>query len=81
MVHGAAGTAAILLLTATSVGSFWRGLAHIGSFGLGSIIGMALLSAVIALPFELTARRMTRAFGVLEAAVAVATVALGAARL
>ena len=81
MVHGAAGTAAILLLTATSVGSFWWGLAHIGSFGLGSILGMALLSAVMAVPFELTSRRMTRAFGVLEAAVAMATVAIGAARL
>ena len=37
--------------------------------------------AVIAVPFELTSRRMTRAFGVLEAAVAVATVMIGAARL
>jgi hypothetical protein len=81
MVHGAAGTAAILLFTATSVGSFWWGLAHIGSFGLGSILGMAILSAVIAVPFELTSRRLTGAFGVLEAAVALVTVALGAARL
>ena len=81
MVHGAAGTAAILLLTATSVGSFWWGLAHISSFGLGSILGMAVLSAVIAVPFELTSRRLTRAFGVLEAAVALVTVAIGAARL
>jgi cytochrome c biogenesis protein CcdA len=81
MVHGAAGTAAILLLTATSVGSFWWGLAHIGSFGLGSILGMALLSAVIAVPFELTSQRMSRAFGVLEAFVAVVSVAIGAARL
>jgi ABC-type nickel/cobalt efflux system permease component RcnA len=81
MVHGAAGTAAILLLTATSVGSFWWGLAHIGSFGLGSILGMAVLSAVIAVPLTVTSRRLTRTFGLLEAAVAVATVALGATML
>jgi hypothetical protein len=42
---------------------------------------MALLSAVIAVPFEFTSRRMTRVFAVLETAVAVVTVAIGAARL
>jgi len=78
MVHGAAGTAAILLLTAVSAGSFWWGLAHIGTFGLGSILGMASLSAVIAVPLELTSRRLTRTFGVLEATVAVGTMILGA---
>ena len=81
MVHGAAGTAAILLLTAASAGSFWWGLAHIGSFGLGSILGMASLSAVIAVPLELSSRRLTRTFGVLEATVAVGTMMLGATML
>jgi sulfite exporter TauE/SafE len=81
MVHGAAGTAAILLLTAASAGSFWWGLAQIASFGVGSILGMALLSAVIAVPLELSARRLTRTFGVLEASVAVGTMLLGAAML
>jgi sulfite exporter TauE/SafE len=81
MVHGAAGTAAILLLTATSVGSFWWGLAHIGSFGLGSILGMAALSAVIAVPLDLSATRLRRTFRVLEAGIAAATVLLGAGML
>ena len=79
MVHGAAGTAAILLLTATSVGSFWWGLAHIGSFGVGSILGMAALSAVIAVPLDRSARRLRRSFHVLETGIAAATMMLGAA--
>lgn len=81
MVHGAAGTAALLLVTATTVGSFWWGLAHIGSFGLGSILGMGALSAVIAVPLGLSAKRLRRSFHVLEAGIAAATVLLGAVML
>ena len=77
LVHGLAGSAALFLLTLQTVGSFWPGLAYIALFGLGSILGMASLSAVIAVPLRATARRLARAQVAIEALVGVATTAVG----
>jgi hypothetical protein len=77
LVHGLAGSAALFLLTLQAVGSFWPGLAYIALFGLGSILGMAGLSAVIALPMRAAAQRVARAQGTLEAMVGVATITIG----
>lgn len=77
LVHGLAGSAALFLLTLQSVGSFWPGLAYIALFGLGSILGMAGLSAVVAVPLRAAAGRAARARGAIEAVVGVATMALG----
>ncbi|MGS0757063.1 HoxN/HupN/NixA family nickel/cobalt transporter [Roseateles sp. GG27B] len=54
MMHGMAGTAALILLSLEAVQSVGMGLAYITVFGLGSMIGMALLSLVIALPLRLS---------------------------
>ncbi|MBA2564860.1 MAG: urease accessory protein [Gemmatimonadetes bacterium] len=56
LVHGTAGSAALLLLAVASAASGWRGLLYIALFGAGSIFGMALLSAVIAIPMRTSAR-------------------------
>jgi sulfite exporter TauE/SafE len=77
LVHGLAGSAALFLLTLQTIGSFWPGLAYIALFGLGSILGMAGLSAVIAVPMRAAARRVARAQGAIEAVVGVATTAIG----
>jgi cytochrome c biogenesis protein CcdA len=77
MIHGVAGSAALLLLAASAAKSFWLGLAYIGLFGVGSILGMAVLSAVIAVPLELSARRLARLHHAVEVLVAVGTIALG----
>jgi sulfite exporter TauE/SafE len=77
LVHGLAGSAALFLLTLQTVGSFWPGLAHIAVFGLGSILGMAGLSAVIAVPMRAAARRVARVQGTIEAVVGLATIAIG----
>ncbi len=55
MMHGMAGTAALILLSLEAVQSVGMGLAYITLFGLGSIIGMALLSVAIAIPLRLSA--------------------------
>lgn len=60
MVHGLAGSAALMLLVLTTIPSPWLGLAYIVVFGLGSIGGMLLMSSMIGLPFVLTAQRFTR---------------------
>lgn len=77
-VHGLAGSAALVLLTAGGIGAFGPGLAYMLLFGLGSILGMAVLSGVIALPLRLTAGRLTRAYAGLTAGIALVTIGLGA---
>ena len=77
MVHGMAGSAALILLSLEALRSPVWGFAYIAIFGLGSILGMALLSAAIAVPLRLTSRRLTRAYDGLSTAVGVATVMLG----
>lgn len=59
MVHGLAGSAALMLLVLTTIPSAAAGLAYIIIFGLGSVGGMLLLSSMIGLPFILTAQRFS----------------------
>jgi len=59
MVHGLAGSAALMLLVLSTIESPWSGLIYIVIFGLGSVGGMLLLSGIISLPFILTAQRFT----------------------
>jgi High-affinity nickel-transport protein len=77
MVHGMAGSAALILLSLGAMGSVSWGLAYIAIFGAGSILGMALLSAVIAVPLRLTSLHLTRVFDGLSTGVGLATVLLG----
>jgi sulfite exporter TauE/SafE len=77
MMHGMAGSAALVLLSLEAVRSPAWGLVYIAIFGLGSILGMAALSAAIAVPLRLTAHRLGRAYHGLSAAVGLATVMLG----
>jgi high-affinity nickel permease len=57
MVHGLAGSGALMVLVVAAVPSFVTGLIYILLFGLGSIGGMLLLSSLISIPFVLSARR------------------------
>jgi hypothetical protein len=77
MVHGMAGSAALILLSLEAMGSPARGFVYIAIFGLGSILGMALLSAAIAVPLRLTSRRLKQTHDGLSAAVGLATLLLG----
>lgn len=59
MVHGVAGSAAITLAVLTTIPSIALGIVYIAVFGIGSIGGMLLMSALIGLPFAATARRFS----------------------
>ncbi|MBC7912406.1 MAG: hypothetical protein H7Y30_18005 [Pyrinomonadaceae bacterium] len=61
MVHGLAGSAALMLLVLSTISSPVVGLTYIVIFGIGSIGGMMLMSALVGLPMRLTAKRFTRA--------------------
>lgn len=57
------------------------GLLYIALFGLGSILGMALLSVVIAIPLRYSESGLTLAHNALKTLVGLATVALGGAMI
>ncbi|MDT5060967.1 MAG: hypothetical protein QOH63_1426 [Acidobacteriota bacterium] len=61
MVHGLAGSAALMLLVLSTISSPLVGFAYIIIFGVGSIGGMMIMSALVSLPLYLTATRFTRA--------------------
>ena len=56
MVHGLAGSAALMLLVLTTVDSFFHGLTYILVFGAGSTLGMLMVGGIVGLPFLLTSR-------------------------
>ena len=57
-MHGLAGSAALTLLVLTQTESALLGLLHLAVFGVGSIIGMLLMSGLVGLPFALSARKL-----------------------
>jgi ABC-type nickel/cobalt efflux system permease component RcnA len=80
MVHGLAGTAALTLLVLNEVmrdGSRALGLAYLFVFGLGSVAGMLLMSALISLPFALTATHFRQVHTPARALAGLASIAFG----
>lgn len=58
-MHGLAGSAALTLLVLTQIQSLSLGLLYLMLFGLGSTVGMLLMSGLIGLPFALSGRRVS----------------------
>lgn len=56
LIHGLAGSAALMLVVLTTIQSLPLGFLYIIVFGVGSIGGMTLMSATLSLPFALTSR-------------------------
>jgi cytochrome c biogenesis protein CcdA len=77
LMHGMAGSAALLLLAVSKAPSAAAGLGYVALFGVGSMIGMGALSAVIAVPLAISARWLSRANSGLQGAVGVVTTAIG----
>jgi hypothetical protein len=77
LMHGMAGSAALLMLTLSQASSPAVGLGYVALFGVGSMIGMGVLSTVIAVPLAVSARWLTWANRGLQGAVGLVTVAIG----
>lgn len=77
LIHGLAGSAALVVLTAATLTSPWWGLVYILTFGAGTAAGMAVLSAIIAAPITLTARSLTVANHALQVIVGLFTCGVG----
>ncbi len=78
LVHGMAGSAALILLTLQTVASPLLGLLYIALFGVGSMLGMALLSVIIAIPLRYSARGITWLHNGLQVVIGFVTVGVGA---
>ena len=78
LVHGMAGSAALILLTLQTVASPLLGLLYIALFGVGSMLGMAILSVIIAIPLRYSAHGMTWLHNGLQIVIGFVTVGVGA---
>jgi ABC-type nickel/cobalt efflux system permease component RcnA len=77
LVHGLAGSAALVLFALGTAESFAVGLGYLAVFGLGSVLGMAALSMVIAVPLRSCAEARPRALNGLRVVAGLVSVVLG----
>jgi hypothetical protein len=77
LMHGMAGSAALLVLAVSQASSPAVGLGYVALFGVGSMIGMGALSVAIAVPIAISARWLTWANRSLQGAVGAVTILIG----
>lgn len=77
MVHGLAGSAALMLLVLTSTEEVVEGLVSIAVFGLGSIAGMMAVGVTISLPLIWSVSLSRRMFVTLQGLAGVVSIGIG----
>jgi ABC-type nickel/cobalt efflux system permease component RcnA len=77
LVHGLAGSAAVALLVLTTIRDPRWAIAYLLVFGLGTIAGMMLITAAIALPFKYSQSRFARLNRGLAVASGILSIAFG----
>jgi hypothetical protein len=77
MVHGLAGSAPLLLLTLTVGASPLATFTYIALFGVGSMMGMAIMSLLLSVPARLTVEHFARTHLALRGLSGLFSVALG----
>jgi len=77
LMHGMAGSAALIVLTLQSVESPMMGLLYIALFGFGSVAGMAVLAGVVMLPLRHSAKQLTGLYSGLQTTIGLGTITLG----
>jgi ABC-type nickel/cobalt efflux system permease component RcnA len=77
MMHGLAGSGALMLLVLTQISSPWLGFLYVATFGLGSIVGMLVMSGLIGLPFAFSSRKLTHLHQGLQTVAAVFSICFG----
>ncbi len=81
LIHGLAGSAALVVLTVASTNSLWLGMGYTALFGVGSILGMAVLSTVIALPLGVLGRQLPKLYDGALVVIGLTTMLLGGSLL
>ncbi|MBO6521078.1 MAG: urease accessory protein [Alphaproteobacteria bacterium] len=77
MVHGMAGSAVLVVLAASQIDDPGFKLFYVVTFGFGSIVGMAGLSVIVAVPLSWTARTISWANNLLQGGIGTVTLGLG----
>jgi len=77
LMHGFAGSAALMLFLLSTISDPWIGLLYVLIFGLGTIAGMLAMSAVIGLPFALASQLLEGFVGRIQFAVGLGSLAFG----
>ena len=77
LMHGMAGSAALIVLAAPQVANPLYGILYVLLFGIGSMHGMGALSVVIAVPLVVSERWLTSVNRALQVAVGLVTIAIG----
>ena len=77
LVHGLAGSAGLALLALTAAPTLRAGLAYLAIFGLGSIAGMLLLSALLSVPLAYMEARYAALHRGVQVAAGAVSVAFG----
>lgn len=77
MVHGLAGSAALMLLVLGTVKSAAEGLLYIAIFGFCSVLSMMLITTLIGLPFVMTTAKFTRLNSIIRITAGLIAVGLG----
>ncbi|MCK4938805.1 MAG: hypothetical protein KAR80_00850 [Rhodospirillaceae bacterium] len=78
MVHGMAGSAALMVLAAGAFESYEMSLLYMAIFAVGSMGGMVVLSLMIVLPLQKAGKSLLWAQGGIQGVVAVLTISVGA---
>jgi high-affinity nickel-transport protein len=62
VVHGLAGSAAVMLVLLPTLSSFWTGIGYLLMFGIGTMLSMAAVTLLLGVPFAITggSRGMSR---------------------
>jgi high-affinity nickel-transport protein len=60
LVHGLAGSAAVVLLVLATIQNPWWAIAYLLLFGIGTVVGMMLITLTIAAPLAYVSKRLTR---------------------
>tara|TARA_Y100001970_G_scaffold165119_1_gene201756 strand:+ start:25972 stop:26691 length:720 start_codon:yes stop_codon:yes gene_type:complete len=77
LMHGMAGSAALLIFAIDNFESIWTGLVYIGLFGLGAMTGMALLTVVIAVPLRSLMKRLSWGYNYMIFTLGIISVGIG----
>ena len=75
--HGLAGSGALTLLVLTQISSPLLGMLYLGVFGIGSIIGMLVMSGLVGLPFVIGSRKLNGIHYRLQMAAGALSIAFG----
>ena len=77
IVHGLAGSAAVALLVLGAIQESAWAIAYLGIFGIGTIVGMVLITSLLAVPITLGAQRFELANRYLSAASGLLSLVVG----